>query len=50
MPLDLFVKVYKIHDPPLIRYIDIEKHIDPETLPFYDKLYDFQKQSLKFGI
>jgi SWI/SNF-related matrix-associated actin-dependent regulator 1 of chromatin subfamily A len=24
--------------------------VDPESLPFYDKLYDFQKSSLKFGI
>jgi len=43
MPLDLVVKTTKNIETPLIRYIDVEVHIDPETLPFYDKLYDFQK-------
>lgn len=50
MPTDLVIKINNNKDPPVIRYIDSESQMDPETLPFYEKLYDFQKESLRFGI
>lgn len=33
-----------------INYSKVETEIEPRVLPFYSKLYDFQKESLAFGI
>lgn len=34
----------------VICYSELEVAIEPRVLPIYDKLYDFQKESLAFGI
>lgn len=33
-----------------IKYNSIETNIDAESLPFYKRLFDFQKESVTFGI
>lgn len=50
MPLELEVKNHQYSVVRSIRYNAAESGIDPTALPFFGKLYDFQKSSLQFSI
>ena len=43
MPLALPIKIIRISPTPVLNYNQAHDFLDPTTLPFYDKLYGFQK-------
>ena len=50
MKLQLYIKNQQYSAAKTINYTKIETEIEPKVLPFFSKLYDFQKESLTFGI
>ena len=50
MPLCLPINNDRIPKNIIINYNSVEDAMDSSTLPFFQKLYGFQKESVEFGI
>ena len=50
MKLELDIKNMQYSAAKTINYTKIQTEIQPKYLSFFSKLYDFQKESLTFGI